>query len=94
MADAVPFEDLDEYLDATEFARAVLVDAVSVLGILDKTYISDDGYSGAVVTLWAKGSDLASVTLASSVVDGVTAYRVAEIRPDGSGATTLVLEEV
>lgn len=91
-------EDLDEFLDTDDFATSVTQGAKTFSAIYDAP--DDDQYDteGIRPQVLAKDSDLAAApaTVQGSTlsVSGAGSFTVQELRPDGTGMTTVFLEKV
>lgn len=85
-------DDLADFFDADEFGITATFSGGDVLGILDRAYIETEDVAGYAPTFIAKTSDLSTVSVGDSVTIDSVVYDVAEIQPDGTGVTTLVLQ--
>ncbi len=84
--------------------RPQLGDAVTINGIVDKAHVDVAGPGEARATAMApafmcRTSDLAALTAGDArqddeIVISGTAWRVFAVEPDGTGVTTLILEQV
>ena len=78
-----------------DFGVAATVDGVAVTGIFDNDYGDPLGLvAGSRPVLQVIASAVPSVDLGDAVTIGALSYTVAEIQPDGTGMTRLVLEKV
>lgn len=89
-------EDLVPFFNAAEFATAATLGGVPVLGIFDRAYAEASlGYTAAATSRpsytlpTAQALNAEGATL---VVSGVGSFVVAEVQPDGTGLTLLMLE--
>lgn len=91
-----PFdEDLDEFLDSTEFAQSGLFGTTSVRGIYTAQNADVFDVDGVRPTFLVKDSDIASLSVKNgSVLNLLTAglFYVRSIQPDGTGMSLLILE--
>lgn len=89
-------EDLVPFFNAAEFATAATLGGVAVLGIFDRAYAEAAfGFASAAASRpsYTMPSGQATNALgAALVVAGVGSFVVAEVQPDGTGLTTLLLE--
>jgi hypothetical protein len=78
------------------FGETVTHDGTSVSGIFDSRYIEVDTGGGAPVSMLVTVLSIAAGSIDPAVGEAVTArginYIVRDIRPDGGGLTTLILE--
>lgn len=83
--DAAPF--------LTDFGVAATVGGVSLTGIFDNAYADPFGMVAATSpVLLAADSDVAAAEIGDLVSVGGGTYAVAEIQPDGTGMTRLMLK--
>lgn len=71
---------------------------VTITGILDNPYLAADAggiveFSSTSPTFMTKTSDLPDLAYGDTLEIGSTTYMIREIMPDGTGITTLALEE-
>jgi len=91
------FQDLLLFFSAAEFATPATLDGVAVLGIFDRPYAEASfgafGAAAASQPTYTLPTDQA-VSPAGKVlvVSGIGTFLVAEVRPDGTGITVLILE--
>lgn len=89
-------EDLMPFFNAAEFATAATLGGVAVLGIFDRAYAEASlGFGSAASSrpsYTLPTSQATSAQGATLVVAGAGSYLVAEVQPDGTGITTLMLE--
>ena len=95
-------EDLSEFFSSNDFAVVASYTpkngtTISINGIFDAEYLSVDGDGSVGVSsntpiFACKTADIGNSHLADLVVNGKT-YKVVEHRPDGTGVSTLILQE-
>lgn len=92
-------EDLDAFLDVAEHATQGVLDNVVVCGVFENGYHQAlGGMATLQPTFLLKTSDTRRTRQGSTlriVIPGetnATIYRVANLEPDGTGLTTLILE--
>jgi hypothetical protein len=94
----VPFtENLDEFLDTNEFARACLIGTDPLYGIFTANNQDVLDVDGTRPTLLVKDADITSLSIATGTlvnITGVALFYVRRIQPDGTGMSLLVMEEV
>lgn len=93
------FAALEQRVNSAAFAR--LANEVATIGgatvsvIFDKPYLA--GLSGfaesSAPQCVGPSADLASAVQGTTITINAVAYRVTEHQPDGTGATTLILEQ-
>ena len=88
-------ENIDAYM--TSFGQAVTVNNVSITAIFDNEYA---GFSGLGVgidsnepILTCKSADVSTAVQGTAAVVGGVTYAVVGVEPDGTGITTLRLEQ-
>ena len=84
--------DLGALFDPAIFADAATVDGRDVRGIFDADYVEPLDVQSSGPSILLRSADCASVKRGSSVVVDAGAFRVAVVRPDGTGLTRLKLE--
>jgi hypothetical protein len=96
-----PFAALEARTAAAVLARLANVEATigitTVSGIFDapSNNALNDFVTGNSPTFLAQSSTLPAITIGiTTLTMAVTVYTIAEVRPDGAGMTTLVLERV
>lgn len=91
-------DDLTPFFVVGEFCHADdTLDDVPVVGQFDAAYVRNGGGMGmadATPAYLLPSSSAMSVTEGQMLVHQTRSYRVAEIEPDGTGLTVLVLENV
>lgn len=91
-------EDITQFFQSADYAEQVIIGSTPVMAIYDEDYYTDD--VGAI----GQESKQPIITLASSSVpsgakEGTTvtvrgiAYKIRNIRPDGTGVTTIDLRK-
>ena len=93
----MPFaEDMDLFLDTSDFATSITVDGATVSAIFEEAWVeialSSLVYSGTKPTLFGKLSDFIGKQ-GKVVVVGSDNYTIIDIQPDGSGMALVVLTE-
>lgn len=91
-----PFEEnLDEFLDQSEFARSALIGTTLVVGIFTASNADVFDVEGVRPTFLVKDSSIvdASVKNGSLVNFSGDFYYVRSVQPDGTGMTLLVMED-
>ncbi len=97
LRDQIEGTDLDVFMDSEAgFARDVVLNGTQTIkAIFDEHVPVVNDYTGEaeseLSTLVAKTSDLVGVKPHDTVTVGLVTYEVMEIRPDGTGLTTLTL---
>jgi len=86
-------DDLDVFLNTDEFADEATIGGETVNGIFDNEHTEVLDVSGTHPAFTCKTSDVSGVSQGDTVTINGTGYRVVSIKPDGTGMTTLVLEE-
>jgi hypothetical protein len=90
------FKDLSPFFSSAEFATPATLDGVAVLGIFDRPYAeaSFGGFGAAASqpTYTLPTDQAVSPAGKVLVVSGIGTFLVAEVRPDGTGITVLILE--
>ena len=86
-------EDHSAFLSTDDFGVICVVGGSSVNVIFDHPYDEVHGVSGETPVVIGDSTDLAAATAGSSLLVNDTLYVVREVHPDGTGMTTLVLEE-
>lgn len=96
----LPFETLDDFFDITEFAEAVTLDVApndtTINVIFDNAHF--DVEDADVVTMSSlqpviicKSSDIEGKAHGTQVTRGLIDYEIAQIKPDGTGLSTVTL---
>jgi hypothetical protein len=89
-------DDMDVFVDteAGFGVEAELEDGATIDGILDEEYAEALGIAGSAPVFLCRSADVAELTLLENdrLTIGGTVYEVANIEPDGTGMTKLVLE--
>ena len=88
-------DDIDVFVDTeTGFAVDAIIGDSTVSGVFDAAYAERLNTAGTAPVFLCRSADVAAVEQGDPVtIDGVE-YEVAGIEPDGTGMTTLVLEDV
>jgi hypothetical protein len=91
-------DDLTPFFVVGEFCHADdTLDGASVVGQFDAAYVRNGagmGMADATPAYLLPSSSATSVAVDQILVHEARSYRVAEIEPDGTGLTVLVLENV
>tara|TARA_R100000541_G_scaffold15749_3_gene25167 strand:- start:932 stop:1204 length:273 start_codon:yes stop_codon:yes gene_type:complete len=86
-------EDLREFFDANEMADDAIVGLKTVSGIMESQFIEALGIEGVRPVFTCAEVDVVGLTFKQTIkVKGIT-YKVAGVQPDGTGLTSLVLEQ-
>jgi len=95
-------ENLNEFLNTDDFAVEATFtpsvgDAATIYGIFDAEYVTIDpggtvGISTAAPVFQARTVDVVGAYGGTLAVNSTT-YDIIEVRPDGTGMTTLILQE-
>jgi len=90
-------ESLDPFFQ--HWGELVLIAGNSVECLFDVEFAAALEVEGATLQAWARSADLAAISHGSPFVrypgtPEETEYSVVGIQPDGTGATTLILQEV
>ncbi|MFM1991277.1 MAG: hypothetical protein RJA99_4234 [Pseudomonadota bacterium] len=83
-------EDLEPFFDPADFGTSAVHNAATINGIFEREYADPEGIATrltAFVTREAYG-----VAVNATLTIAATTYRVVNIRPDGTGVVTLILE--
>jgi hypothetical protein len=87
----------DASLFFTDFAQTVTIGTGTVSAIFQDAYelgmVGPIGMSAAQPMMMLSTSDVPADPVGESVVVGTSTYTVAEHRPDGTGISTLMLED-
>ena len=86
-------EDHSEFLDEDDFAVSASVGGSSVSVIFDHAFVEVQGIIGERPMVLADDGDVSSVSVGDSLTVNSQLYVVRVKRPDGTGMTTIVLEE-
>ena len=96
-------EDINDFLDVTDgFAVNVTVNGVARRAIFEVAWveitIGHTPYSGERPTLYGKHSDFSghfghTVQKVNEITGATDSFKILDIRPDGSGACRVVLQE-
>lgn len=97
-------EDIDDFLDVDQgFAIDIKVDGVDRQAIFEVAWveitIGHSPYSGERPTLYGKHVDFTdhfggTVKIPNSTTGETESFRILDIRPDGSGACRVILQEI
>lgn len=86
-------ESLAAFLDTAGFAEYLTIGAGSVAAIFDNAFSDPFGIvAGTTPVFHAASADVSTLAVGDTVTRGATAYTVAEIQPDGTGITRVVLK--
>jgi len=84
-------------VSATYTAQGTGATPQTITGIFTKEYIDDAGgaigVEGNVPVFHTKTASVPNATQGDSLVIGSTTYKIANVQPDGTGETVLILEE-
>ena len=88
-------EDLSPFFTVGEFIEAATIAGVSVSVLFDEGYQEADDIEGTAPQVTCQTANLpAALGYGSSVAVSGKVYTIAEIQPDESGITVLILEYV
>jgi hypothetical protein len=87
-------EDLAPFFSTDDFAVAATLNGVAVTGIFDASYYEPLGeVQGRQPMFMLPTASASSTAHGQSLVIGATTYKVRGVEQDGTGVTTLILEE-
>lgn len=86
-------EDLSEFLNADELATNATIGALTVAGIFDNQFVEVLGVEGLRPIFTCAASDVPSIGHGDNVTINSTLYKVVGVQPDGTGLTSLILED-
>lgn len=88
-------ENLGDFLDTTHgFAVNATLGAATVPVIFDAAYADAIGIvAGTSPTCLAASADVSAAAVGGAITINAVAYIIAEIQPDGTGLTRLMLQE-
>ncbi len=94
----MPFqEDFSVFTKEDEFGSVATIAGTNVNGILDKEYIETTingvPVAGEYPIFGCAESDLPTYSYGTDIVVDSTNYKIRNWKPDGTGWTTLILEE-
>lgn len=94
MANIIDNEDLDVFLDITEFGEALTFSGGTVVeGIWSEDYVEELDIQGKKPLFLVKESDADNVAIDETTTRNSTSYTLKVKQNDGTGLTILVLEE-
>jgi hypothetical protein len=90
-------EDLTVFFNDAEFANVALLGGVEVRGVFDRPYTEAQMGAYTAVATGRATFTLPTAQAAGAlgkalVIDGIGSFIVAEVQPDGTGVTALILE--
>jgi len=85
-------EDLSVFFDTDDFAVEVALDGASVNGVMGDEPVEVNFVQTTAPSFIYRHADMA-VSIDSDLVYGATAYKVKNMRPDGTGLMMLILEQ-
>jgi hypothetical protein len=86
-------EELDVFLDTTEFADDVTFKGRSIAGIFDNAYFETQGMQGSQPVFTCRSMDVAVAHRGDILIHADVTYKVTSVEPDGTGVTLLRLEK-
>lgn len=86
-------EEFSDFLDTAVFAENLTIGAATVAAIFDEAFSDPLGIvSGTRPIALVASADVSTLAVGDTVTRGVTSYTVAEIQPDGTGLTRVMLK--
>ena len=86
-------EDLTEFFDGDELAEDATIGLKTVSGVMESQFIEALGIEGVRPVFTCAEVDVVGLNFKQTIkVKGIT-YKVAGVQPDGTGLTSLVLEQ-
>lgn len=93
-----PFAAIEVQINAACVAglanATATIGAASVDGVFDNDYLDPLGMEASAPSFVAESADLTGVVHGTTITIAGTAYTARNLRPDGTGLTRVVLEEV
>ena len=87
-------EDLAPFFSVDDFSVTATLAGVTVTGIFDATYYEPLGeVQGRQPMFMLPTASAPTAAHGQTLVIGATTYKVRGVQPDGTGVTTLILEE-
>ena len=87
-------EDLDTFFETSDFAEVAMLGATPINGIFDNGYGIAMGVAGSTPTFTCKSSDAMGLSPGTSTLTiRSSSYLVIEVEADGTGVTTVRLQE-
>lgn len=72
--------------------KTFMINAVNVDGLFSATYVDPFNVESNAPAFVCKESDVSGLAYDDDVSEGMNVYKVRNIRPDGEGMVTLILE--
>ena len=93
MSNILGNEDLLTFFDVSEFGESLTFGSTAVLGIFSNDYIENLDIQGTVPQFICRTADADNIAIDASMTRATVTYLVKIKESDGTGITTLVLEE-
>jgi len=89
--------DLSAYINANDFGTTATFDSNSISGIFDNEFVESDGGLEAgigytVTRFICQTTDVSGASFGDTITIDSVAYKIREIRPDGTGMSELIIE--
>ena len=89
--------DLSAIVNADDFGTTATFNSSSISGIFDNEFVESDGGLEAgigytVTRFICKTSDVSGASFGDTITIDSVAYKIREIRPDGTGMAELIIE--
>ena len=89
--------ELSAIVNSNDFGVTATFDSNSISGIFDNEFIESDGGLEAgigytVTRFICKTSDVSGASFGDTIIINSVAYKIREIRPDGTGMSELIIE--
>jgi len=89
--------DLSAIVNANDFGTTATFDSNSISGIFDNEFVESDGGLEAgigytVTRFICKTTDVSGASFGDTITIDSVAYKIREIRPDGTGMSELIIE--
>ncbi len=86
-------EDLSAFFSNDEMADNATIGSNTVVGIFENQFFEVHGIEGLRPTFTCDESEVSSIDHGDALTIKSTSYEVVGIHPDGTGVTTLILEQ-
>ena len=89
--------DLSAIVNTDDFGTTATYDSSSISGIFDNEFVESDGGLEAgigytVTRFICKTTDVSGASFGDTITINSVAYKIREIRPDGTGMSELIIE--
>jgi len=89
--------DLSAIVNTDDFGTTATYDSSSISGIFDNEFVESDGGLEAgigytVTRFICKTTDVSGASFGDTITIDSVAYKIREIRPDGTGMSELIIE--